>query len=177
MIVDSYPWKRELARDAGIIERWCAKPPTDRQFVLLERKTFLSAYAVRKLRESSKLTDDLMASTVPAVEYPRKLDRTPRFRHLDDINDRYDLNVGKTCDLKVTGLVNTIIHSLYFSLSAAEDVRSIDGFYVTSDQRDKKLWFVLYRDFVKLLRFVSDNYPTYIIFRVDEDGKEKRIQN
>jgi len=177
MIVESYSWKRELARDADMIERWCAKLPSDRQAVLLERKTFLSAYAVRKLRESNKLTDDLVTSTVPAVEYAKKLERTPRFRHLDDIDDRYDLDVGKTCDLKVAGLVNTIIHSLYFNLSLAEDDQSVDGFYVTSDQRDKKLWFVLYSDFLKLLRSVSDNYPTYVKVWVDENGKEKRIQS
>lgn len=176
MILESYFWKRELAREAGMIERWCAKPPSDRQAVLLERKTFLSAYAVRKLKESNKLTDDLVASTVPAVEYPKKLERTPRFRHLDDINDRYDLDVGKSCELKVADLVNTIIHSLYFNLSAAEDGRSVDGFYVTSDHRDKKLWFVLYSEFWKLLQSVSDNYPSYIKVWVDENGKEKRIQ-
>jgi len=177
MIFESHPWKRELAHDADMIERWCGKPASERQGIILERKTFISAYTVRRLKESNKLTDDLVASAVPAIEYAKKQSPVTRFRHLDDIDDRYDLHVGRNCDLNLKSFVDTIIHSLYFNLAMSEDEQSVTGFYVTSDYRDKKLWFVGYSDFVKLLRSVSTNYPTHVEIWVDENGKEQRAQS
>ncbi len=56
MIYESYPWKRDLLRDADIIERWAAKK-TDSEYrsMLLEKKVFLSAFVIRKLIEDYKV--------------------------------------------------------------------------------------------------------------------------
>ncbi|MCJ8518522.1 hypothetical protein ABID21_001154 [Pseudorhizobium tarimense] len=60
MIADSAPWKDELLKDADLIERWAAKArPSERGSILIERKVFVSAFAMRKLIECEKVSSDV----------------------------------------------------------------------------------------------------------------------
>jgi hypothetical protein len=77
VINESWPWKRRLAKDADIIERWAAKPKiTDRRSFLLEEKIFLAAYAMRKLVEANKLSSSFEGSSINCRIFPRSQTRS-----------------------------------------------------------------------------------------------------
>ena len=71
MIWDSGPWKAEVARLAGLIrKRAVQKRWTEATGAKFEQEIFYMAYAIRKLIEAKKLSDELEARTINVVEYP-----------------------------------------------------------------------------------------------------------
>ena len=56
MISDSFPWREELLRVAGRLEKRKAQRRwTERTMFLVERDIMISAYAIRKLKEANKI--------------------------------------------------------------------------------------------------------------------------
>ena len=71
MIRESAPWKAELLRDADLIERWAKKTvASERRSALLERKVFVSAYAIRRLNEAVKISSRFREVTLPVTRLP-----------------------------------------------------------------------------------------------------------
>ena len=70
MIRESGPWKAELLRDADLIERWAKKTvESERRSTLLERKVFVSAYAIRRLNEAVRISSRFRQVTLPVIRY------------------------------------------------------------------------------------------------------------
>jgi hypothetical protein len=76
MIWESWYWKDGLIKDAEILNRWARKKPSTRQYVLFEKKIFLSAYVIRKLIESEKLGSDFPMWNLSIEKYPKKPEKT-----------------------------------------------------------------------------------------------------
>jgi hypothetical protein len=157
MIWESYPWKEQLVLDAGIIQRWASKTRvTQRRSLLIERKVFLAAYAIRKLFESLKLSTAFRERSLPCVTYPARAGSLTAL-NAHKILELYDLDRPKKEAVPARHLTDIIVHSLVFSEMLGEDL-SIEGFLVTSDWRRSRLWEVKTRHFVKLMRNVGQDY-------------------
>ena len=119
MIHESTPWKRELRRSASMLSTWRRKPHTELGYVLLEKHVFLSAFIVRKLVDSHKVTDALRVRPVEARFFPAKKDvlggvtSAAGKAFLDDV---YDLETSEVRSISVRDLVNQIIHSFFFAI-------------------------------------------------------------
>jgi hypothetical protein len=117
MIYESTPWKRELRRSAIMLSVWCKKPPTERGYFLIEKQTFLSAFVVRKLFDSHKITDAIRSQSVALEFFPAKLNVLGGMAsafgksYLDEV---YDVETSETRSLTVREIVNQIIHSFFF---------------------------------------------------------------
>jgi hypothetical protein len=160
MIHDSAPWKTALARDADLIERWAAKPAlSERRSFLIERKTFLAAFALRKLDEASKLSSATLTEPVKVTRHPPK-----KAGYAAANNQRwdefFDLQAPIPASYPGRRLVNIIIHSLIFVEALTDDFR-IEGFMVTSDQESERgLLQVELPDFLGLMRRAADDFPS-----------------
>jgi hypothetical protein len=162
MIHESSPWKDRLRQDADLIDKWASKTMvSERRSFLIEQKVFLAAYAIRKLAESGKLSSSFRDRTVKCSEYstiPGKKTDNWALLNFDKI---YDFEKGNSTNISVKFLIDTIIHSILFVENISDDL-SITDFFVTSDKNSAKLWLVDIGAFTKLMRIVSEDYPSSV---------------
>jgi hypothetical protein len=110
----------------------------------------VSAYAMRKLIESHRVSDELRQRPFPVKRYD--LSGEPPDRHSpDDIEDSYDFKNGRRRTLSVADLCREIMHSFVFAFYCGETADLFDGVFVSSD-RDKNeyVYMVLASDFIAL---------------------------
>ena len=136
MIDDSRPWREELWRIARRLEgrkgqrRW-----TPRSSFLCERDTMLGAYAIRKLAEASKLSDEMLSETTHTHRYPLR-GRVPDLMSRDRIDESYDLEDKTVVDLALIPLCNQFIHSFVWMIET-DTGSNVSGIYFCSD-RDRR---------------------------------------
>jgi hypothetical protein len=138
MIWESGPWKQQLLRDAGKLRKLAqAKLNVDeceRELVQFERLAFMTAYSMRKLWESRKLSTSWNAARLPCVRFPLKGETPDRlnWHHLDR---HYDLSKGTRVSLKPEEYCDRMIHSFVFS-PVIDDNKSISVlFHLRSNEK------------------------------------------
>jgi len=164
MIYESAPWKNSLAKDVATIERWARKlKVTERRSVLIEQKVFLAAYCMRKLAQAGKLSsafDGLgLRCRISPLREGKKVDKFNAHR----FTELYDFEKSVSSNISAPALLDMLIHSLIFSESAEEN-QAITGFFVTSDRHRSNVWFIKIDEFIKLMRDVSEDYPSEVHF-------------
>lgn len=172
LIYASEPWKKCLLADAELLERWSSKPATSmRRSVLLERKTFLAAYAIRKLDEANKLSSSFRGQSITCrYHLPTKTQITRLNNH--KIHKNYDLSSSTKKRISCRRLLDLIIHSFVFCEVLGDD-NSIEGFFVTSDtSRYKGLWSVPMIRYIEMMRRVGNDYPSSMIMMFDPEQND-----
>jgi hypothetical protein len=170
MIHESYPWKRELLRDAEILDRWAERTRhTERRDVLFERKLFISAYSIRKLIEARKLSTDIEKLRLGCDLFPwtgKPLD----FMNNHHIDKAFDLENGRPSTVSLRDVANLIIHSLVLVFQFDEDDRIV-GFLCTSEVKQRiGLYAISMASFIALMRKVGADYPSNSSFVRGQDG-------
>lgn len=125
MIHESAPWKDRLAKDADFIDRWAAKPKiTERRSVLIEQKTFVAAYSIRKLLQAGKLSSSFEGRSVPCDAAPlvrgKKIDRYNAHRYVE----LYDFDKMARQAISAPALLDLLIHSLLFAEPSPKTIGS-----------------------------------------------------
>lgn len=174
MIQDSVPWRVELLATAERLEkrkfqrRW-----TDRTGFLVERDVMVGAYSVRRLKESFKVSDDLLKRTWPVRIYepcglPSDVSNNHKFW------DLYDLQKGRDAELSLTNICNQVIHSWVWGFAAGVGGSGLDGIFVSSDRKRKKcLYFLSVDMLVGLFRSIGEEEICHIEMKRDEAGEMK----
>jgi len=172
MIRESYPWKRDLLRDADIIERWAAKK-TDSEYrsMFLEKKVFLSAFVIRKLFEDYKITDRITDGSILCRVYPSRGTEV-NFKNWIDIDRHYDLSSEQRSDINIRSLANQIIHNFVFMFDYSEECFSpISGFVVASDLgKGRQLYGVTLSAYLSAMRSVGNDWITEFQASRTKDG-------
>ena len=98
MIGDSVPWKIELLRIAARLERRkTQKRWTQQTTFMVERDIMVAAFAIRRLTEAHKLSDDVTGREIVVIHYPLS-GRVPDHMSYERIWQHYDLGAGtSTC--------------------------------------------------------------------------------
>jgi hypothetical protein len=116
MIYESFYWRKELIKLATKIEKRIPykRSWTDSQNGDFEREVMIGFYMIRKLKESFKLTNNIIATNIAGFKYPSKgilvtLMNNHRFMEL------YDFEQPKKDKFNLTFLINQIVHSYIFS--------------------------------------------------------------
>jgi hypothetical protein len=171
VISDSIPWREELLRVADRLEqkktqrRW-----TERSSFLVERDVMVSAYAIRKLLEARRLSDDLVAQPLK-VRRHSLVGRPPDIWDRHEIWESFDLERGEEVSLSLKVFCNQIIHSWVWMLSATADDMYWDGIYVSSDfERRRWLYFIDVNVLVAIFRAVGSEDIELIQFGRDANG-------
>jgi hypothetical protein len=172
VIADSVPWKDELFRVADRLEKKSRqKQWTERTSFLVERDTMTAAYAVRKLLDSFKLSDELKREGVQVRRHDligKPVDIWSRY----EFWEHYDMESTRTVTLSLSELCNQIIHSWIFMLSASDQEPSyFDGIYVSSDRERKQcVYFVPVGTLVDLFRAVAADDIVELHTKTDAEG-------
>jgi hypothetical protein len=177
MIFESGPWKDQLLRDAGILRRLgnaCLDGQNDeRSLARLERLIFVSAYAMRKLREAGKLSTDWDSRKLSCVRFAFIGNSLPTILNAHRIHEFYDLDNPKDVSIKPEEFCDRIIHSFIF-VPVISDQNCIEGFHFTSDRlRSQCLWFVHLNDLAALMTRTGKEYPSHGTWIMTADSNVK----
>jgi hypothetical protein len=155
MIWESGPWKREVWRTAeSLARRRTQRCWPQSSLCALEMDLFGALYAVRKLMEARKLSDDVVGRTVAVDTYPPR-GKQIHLMNWDKIHELYDLEAGpRHEELSVNDFANQVIHSYVFVPVTSLD--GLQGFFLASDhQRARGLHHVTVDRVIELLRAVG----------------------
>jgi hypothetical protein len=163
MIRESGPWKAELLRDAELIERWANKTVvSERRSALLERKVFISAYAIRRLNEAVKISSRFREAMLAVTRFPRTATWVHRW-NIHRFDEHYDLKDDRIEQIPVFRFLNLIIHSAVF-VEELNDRTQVTGFCVTPDSSSEKgLYRVGLEAFINLMRDVGRDSPANFV--------------
>jgi len=152
-----------------MLSAWCRKPPTERGYFLIEKHTFLSAFVVRKLFDSHKITDAVQSQSVALTFFPAKLNVLGGIAsvfgksYLDEV---YDVEANETRSLTAREIVNQIIHSFFFVV----DSRGTDEtFLFFNSDRTKGNFVVQFplSRYIQLLRSIAADHVQSASLTVD----------
>lgn len=174
MIFDSRPWKKELSKLSQIIYRARFKTKlSESRDIAYEKAIFISAYIVRKLFETSKLSYKLKEISCPIKKYPN-------IKHVNlfnwhNIDQVFDLNNPAKHSLNIKKLCNYLIHSFIFILSYNER-NSLNGFFFTSDkEKNNSLYFIQIKDFINILQKIVEDEKIHSRYIKDKNGDLEEI--
>jgi len=156
MVYDSWKWKTELREEKRQLIRYNTKKNFDKNFegtyFKIERALLYSAFIIRILIESEKLSNDAdIYNLNVSYNIPRKnIDRLHRWLE----EDEYDWD--NTINKPVVGknVCNWLIHSYVFKFLFEEN-GVILGFFVSSDyDRNKVLYSVTLEEWINFIDFI-----------------------
>lgn len=178
MIGDSVPWKEELLKVAQTLERRTAQRRwTERTSFLVERDVMNAGYAIRRLNEARKISDELATDTVMARQH-RLLGRPVDIWNRHEFYEHYDMEQPETVQLTLSEFCNQVIHSWVWMLSATQDPpHRFDGIYVSSDRaRKRHVYFFAAPTLVHLFREVGLDDIVSMQMRRDHNGDRHIIK-
>jgi hypothetical protein len=144
----------------------------------MEKAVFLSAFIIRKLIDSNRLSEEVEKSKTPVQIHPlTDPDAAPDSMNWEKIDDFYDLDHAEMRSVPLRELINWLIHSFTLLI----DVRSAHaggliptGFWCNSDRtRRRELVRVGWTDYQELLRRVIQDDVVEWSFERDGFGRYK----
>ena len=176
MIWESYPWKVQLLRDATSLSKLQrAEIDLDNcevELIRLERIIFISAYTMRKLWHSNKLSSRWSSLKLPTKRF-ELIGPIPDFLSCHKIEKYYDLGNGVDVGLKVEEYCGRIIHSFCF-VRIFNEINQLNAFYFTSDSmKSRCIWLVELKDVANLIKTTGGDYPSCGAFVRTESGEVK----
>jgi len=169
MIFESFPWKRELARNVTVLKTWATKPHTERGGFYVQRSVFLSAFIVRKLMENRKISDAVSNRNIVCNSYHALRpvsDRLSRF--LSGSAEDYDLANPRNMSINVYDLVSEIMHSYTFAMVINRRNRCTSFLVNSYRRKDKRLLEITTAAFEKILTDVIRDDVRAISITVDD---------
>jgi hypothetical protein len=130
-----------------------------------------AAYAVRKLNEARKISDELAAATVAAREH-LLLGRPVDIWNRHEFYEHYDMEHPQPVELALADFCNQVIHSWVWMLSVADEPPHLfDGIYVSSDRKRKsRVYFLAASTLVRVFRTVGHDDIVFSQMQRDSNG-------
>ena len=175
MIYVSLPWKNELKRIKKYLESnslYDKNGNTNEIKIFhFEKNLFISAFIIRKLIESDKMSDyiDNLSIKVKAYKPKKHIDKLHCYIDEDEYNWK---NVEKKV-ISIKDISNYLIHSYVFNFSINDENYKCESFFVSSDyDRNKYLYEIQMKDWYKVLDKVSSDSITRISRRFKEKNDD-----
>lgn len=182
LVYESSYWKNELLVLASEIARLQSRPipeegdcGEDLEF-RLERALLYSAFVIRILFESNKLTDKMSGMSVPLVLFPSLVDDwdkvSPVSKRFPD-SKYFDWDNSSKTTMNVRSFSNQLIHGATI-ITFEFDGRDVPlGFLVTSDRGlNRGLFRCLFSDWLQVVRMIAaDEVISYQVVFDRDKGK------
>ena len=179
-MLNAYYWKDELRELVDEIDRYANlsedenrdAPDVPYSAFRLERALFYSAFTIRLLYESEKLTSSMKGYTLAVEEIENTIENPeripPLFRRYPD-SKYYDFSNSKKRAISGRYLVNQLIHSFVIISFETDCSGAAIGFYVTSDHdANKKLYYCSLGEWLKYINAVVEDEITCTHSHYDE---------
>lgn len=159
MIWESGPWKLEIFRLAMALRRRKGqKQWRQESHARLEQEVFFAAYAVRKLIDAYKISDEVESLSLDAKAFPRR-ERAPDLMNWHRVDELFDSSVSTKCRISLKDFCNQVIHSFVFISCVDEESQGLCGLLLASDrQKDESiLYFDIDQVIDRLLAVAHDD--------------------
>ena len=170
MIWESCHWKEPLLKERKYLSQFRATQSTkESTFAGIEKRIFISFYAIRKLIEADKLTTAYLSLKWKITKYPNT--ELVDIMNWHKINRKYDLSkeTHETRDLE--WICNQIIHSFVF-IPIFRESGLFDGAYVSSDRNKNRCVYYFTRKLMfDLFELIGNDYPSASQRVRGEDGQ------
>ena len=177
MIWESSYWKDELLRQSKRLRARChQKRWPEASSAKLELALMSGFYAVRKLVESKKLSQNLISKHFPVTEFPPsgKAVNLLNWHHIDRL---FKLDEPNKTSIDLLSLCNQFVHS-YIFVPSFSDTKKLAGIFVASDRmRTSRLYHMEIEQAVELFEEVGRDYPTEAHFVWDKKKQDYRATN
>jgi len=170
MIWESGYWKSDLIKDADILNKWSKKKPSNRQYVLFEKKIFIAAFAIRKLLEAEKIGSDFPMWTFGVSKFLKKTKDPIDYMNSHKIDRFYELDREVKDSLSIPSLCNKIIHSYIFSLKMNESEEAVSFLFTSDETKEECIYEMNLEKFTNLLKWIG--YSDVIKSRQIRDPNE-----
>ncbi len=170
MIWESGYWKSDLIKDADMLNKWSKKKPSDRQYVLFEKKIFIAAFSIRKLLEAEKIGSDFPMWTFGVSKFLKKTKDPIDYMNSHKIDKFYDLDKEIKDSLSIPSLCNKLIHSYIFSLKVNESEEIISFLFTSDETKEECIYEMNLEKFTNLLKWIG--HSDVIRSRQIRDPKE-----
>jgi hypothetical protein len=162
MFWDSNVLKEELVADIENVDERLAEASEDEMeaaLIAVEQFAFWAAFAICKLADSYKLSDEFEATTWPVTSYPKR-PSTPTVDLLNwhRLDRHYDFAAGNQERLGLRRLCGMLVHSFVFIPEMGENGRALAAFLFNSDRtKDQAVYRLAWEDFCELIRRLYDD--------------------
>jgi hypothetical protein len=177
MIWESRYWKDELLRQSKRLRAQCQqKRWPEASSARLELTLMSGFYAVRKLLESKKFSQNLMSKHLPVAEFPPsgKAVNLLNWHHIDRL---FRLDEPNNTSIDLLSLCNQFVHSYVF-VPSFSDIKQLTGIFVASDwMRTSRLYHVEIEQAVELFEEIGRDYPTEAHFVWGKNKRDYRVTN
>lgn len=161
MISDVVPWKRALRGDRRTLARWIQLywQEHDQAYFVIERRVFLSAFAIRRILETRQLYPSNIKYTLEVLTFQRNQMNTwhpsSMSTNVSMVLENYYIDRPQKESISLRTISNTIIHSFLFFPAEWANI-GISGFMVCSDHtKDDRLVAVSWNEYFKMLDAIS----------------------
>jgi len=157
MIADSVAWKDRLRDDLVRLRKRLRSVDKEYDgYDDIELFTFTSAFIIRKLVDSLRLSIEAEFCKVLATAYPaRRVELDDR--DILDIARQFRLLNGEHVEVGLRDLCNELIHSHYFIAACTERSTHWSLYFASDANRSKRALRIPLARFERLVRFVSDD--------------------
>jgi hypothetical protein len=176
MITDSYYWKRELLRAASRLRRRLTQRQwPDASLSAVEIAVMVGFYAIRRLAEANKVSDNIIARNIAMTAYPATGKPVHR-RNTHKIDKLYNFEAPRQEHRSLAFVWNQVIHSYIFQPTLS-DIGGLDGVLFCSDrERNTLLYELRVSDVIALFEEVGSNDPGSIHSVFDKAKQEWEVR-
>ena len=168
MSFESFYWKKILKRDVSFIIKKMDinlneiedNDKLEQIFSTVEIKIFIIAYSLRKLIDTRKVSDKLSNIQIKTLAYPKKSKKIT-FKTNYRFDEHYDFDKKIETKLLIRDVCNQIIHSYIFQLIIYRN-KIFYTFFNSDYNKNKYLFKLKIKDFLKVVMKFSNNYPQHI---------------
>ena len=175
MIWESAYWKDDLLKRADVLtRRMKQKRWPEASLARVEQDLMLGFYAVRKLIEASKLSENVAKQAVHLAVHPPtgKPVTKMNWHKLDQL---FDLDQTEPEQRDLLYVTHQFVHSYVFMVVTGDE-GGLEGFFFASDhQRHRGLYYLAASEVVRLFRSVGRDYPSEVRMTWDESHKDYRV--
>ena len=133
--------------------------------MIIEKKVFMRAYAMRRLLQSDKLSSSIGSHNIKIHWFPsiRKIQKEDRW----DIHQHYDVTASSPTSLTIPRILDLTIHSFIFREWYDHEEADTKIVFTSDIKRDAYLWLIGLPAFVEVMRFVANDVPHVLTRRFD----------
>ncbi len=175
MIYESSYWKEDLTKIVlRMSKRAKQRKWTDRSFFNFEKDVFFAFYAIRKLMEADKLSQEVIDAKLGAICYPTTGKGMTKINN-HRLHEHFDFSKGLNTLLDLQFVCNQIVHSYIFA-PFFEENESLAGVYFCSDmRRNQQLYDIQLSEIIRCLTEVANDDPDEIHAVYDPQSRDYRV--
>lgn len=183
MVYESCYWKDDLRSYATELRdiSTCTTLDDEYRDYRLEKTLLLSAFTVRLLLDSNKLSDSFDSRNLKVDYYSAKRGAQENISPLDKrfIDERYfDLAESTSSYISIKQLTNQLSHSAVVLMFSYDDTNRVIGFFVVSDKDyEKRLCYCSLKEWINMVDAVADDDVAYALIHKDpKTGECKTVK-